>query len=213
MAYRCRRCKACFPTGAARANHVKVHDAPPAPDAAATRTRFLGSEPYDAQDYAQCALVDDEGGPPGEPTAQAPPPPPPLPTAVPAALAVEDEIRLRLCELKANGNRGVGVSEADMNNILRIVRLAATRTPDPARLFANCDELSRQLLELVDAHPDQHWFVSGVKAPSFPDWAPVVGSGLSPNGLAFSSGGMVNLALCDKARRSLAPAPRAAARG
>lgn len=27
-----------------------------------------------------------------------------------------------------------------------------------------------------------------------------VGSGLSPNGLAFSPGGMVNLALCDKAR-------------
>ena len=27
-----------------------------------------------------------------------------------------------------------------------------------------------------------------------------VGSGLSPNGLGFSGGGMVNLALCDKAR-------------
>ena len=29
-----------------------------------------------------------------------------------------------------------------------------------------------------------------------------VGSGLSPNGLGFASGGMVNLALCDKARRA-----------
>ncbi len=30
-----------------------------------------------------------------------------------------------------------------------------------------------------------------------------VGSGLSPNGLGFSPGGMVNLALCDKARRGV----------
>jgi FAD/FMN-containing dehydrogenase len=39
-----------------------------------------------------------------------------------------------------------------------------------------------------------------------------VGSGLSPNGLAFSSGGMVNLALCDKARPLARRAPRFAAR-
>ena len=29
-----------------------------------------------------------------------------------------------------------------------------------------------------------------------------VGSGLSPNGLGFCAAGMVNLALCDKVRRS-----------
>jgi FAD/FMN-containing dehydrogenase len=38
-----------------------------------------------------------------------------------------------------------------------------------------------------------------------------VGSGLSPNGLGFAPGGMVNLALCDKAR--LARARAAWARG
>jgi len=38
-----------------------------------------------------------------------------------------------------------------------------------------------------------------------------VGSGLSPNGLGFSGGGMVNLALCDKAR-PLACSLRARAR-
>ena len=146
-----------------------MHDAPPIHGVGVTRTRFLGSEPYGAEDYAPSTLFDGDGG---EDTTEVPPPLNPH-TAVPAALAVEEEIRLRLCELKANGGRGVGVSEADMNNILRIVKLAATGAPDPTRLFANCDELSRQLLELVAAHPEQNWFVSEVTAPSFPQLRPV----------------------------------------
>ena len=40
-----------------------------------------------------------------------------------------------------------------------------------------------------------------------------VGSGLSPNGLGFASGGMVNLALCDKARHACARAGASRARG
>jgi hypothetical protein len=102
-----------------------VHDAPPIHGVGVTRTRFLGSEPYGAEDYAQSTLFDGDGG---EDTTEVPPPLNPH-TAVPAALAVEEEIRLRLCELKANGGRGVGVSEADMNNILPATHACARQLP------------------------------------------------------------------------------------
>jgi L-galactono-1,4-lactone dehydrogenase len=39
-----------------------------------------------------------------------------------------------------------------------------------------------------------------------------VGSGLSPNGLGFAPGGMVNLGLCDKARAELVACAGAATR-
>jgi hypothetical protein len=48
--YNCRICQASFFRGTAYANHLRVHAAPPR--AGAVRTRFLGSEPYDADDYA-----------------------------------------------------------------------------------------------------------------------------------------------------------------
>jgi hypothetical protein len=89
----------------------------------------------------------------------------------PAALSVEDEIKLRLCELKTNGASGTGLSEADMNNILRIVTLAGHA--NTTELFATCDELTRHMLELVARHPELSWYVADVHAPSFPHAPPV----------------------------------------
>jgi hypothetical protein len=65
---------------------------------------------------------------------------------------------------------GTGLlSEADMNNILRIIALVAHSDLDADELFSNCDDLTRQLLEQTAKHPDLAWYVAEVRAPSFPD--------------------------------------------
>ena len=65
----------------------------------------------------------------------------PAPTrAAPTVISVEEEIKLRLCELKTNGAAGSGLSEADMTSILRIVALAGQA--NTTELFATCDELT-----------------------------------------------------------------------
>ena len=169
--YNCRICQASFFRGTAYANHMRVHAAPPR--AGAVRTRFLGSEPYDADDYAPHALLEDETDG-GAPRRRAPPlfePAAPAPRA-PADFTVEEELNLRLCELKTNGNAGRGLSEADMNNILRIVALSTT-VSNPHELFTSCDELSQKLLSFVSARPELAWYVGEVRAPSFPHVPPV----------------------------------------
>jgi len=96
----------------------------------------------------------------------------PAPTrAAPTVISVEEEIKLRLCELKTNGAAGSGLSEADMTSILRIVALAGQA--NTTELFATCDELTRHMLELVARHPELSWYVSDVHAPSVPDAPPV----------------------------------------
>ena len=163
MAYTCRHCGDKFARGTAFKSHLQVHA--PAPGQQA-RTRFPGSEPYDAAEYPARAVhpADEDGGAgagggshdadDGADT-------------VPLGVSVEEELRLRLCELKANGAAGTGLSEADMSNILRIVALAGRA--DTSQLYNSCDELSRELLTLVARHPEFKWYVAEVAAPSFPD--------------------------------------------
>ena len=138
------------------------------------RARFPGSEPYDADEYATSALMRDGddggagtggGGEEEDAPQQVAQPPPPL--------SIEDELKLRLCELKANGDAGRGLSEADMNNILRIVKLAGRANHEElSDLFANCDQLTGHLLELVAQHPQLMWYVADVRSGSFPDAPP-----------------------------------------
>ena len=168
MAYRCRRCGATFTRGSAFKLHQRVHA--PAPGVQ-SRARFPGTEPYDAADYPARALAppDDggDGGGGGSSGGDEDLVPQPAVALAPAtSMSVEEEIRLRLCELKANGAAGSGLSEADMSNILRIVALATNA--DRAALFRNCDDLSRHMLELVSRHPDLAWYIADVRAPSFP---------------------------------------------
>ena len=171
MAYVCRHCHTTFARGTAFRNHLRVHAAP----AQAARTRFPGTELYDASEDPAHALEgedDDDGGGAGgdgdedprrgtQPAAPAQPVP-----------SVEEELKLRLCELKANGAAGRGLSEADMNNILRIVALARRANTESNELFGSCDELSRHMLELVARHPELTWYVADVCAPSFPTAPP-----------------------------------------
>ena len=165
LPYSCGACGRRFKTGGAHANHLRVHAAPP--PASGARGRFPGSEPYDPDEYPPSQLTPDDGaGGSGEGVAPAPAP-------LPAQLSTEDEVKLRLCELKTNGAAGRGLSEADMNNILRIVKLVAGSDVNPDELFKNCDELTRQLLEQAVEHPDLMWYVAEVRAASFPD-APAV---------------------------------------
>ena len=168
MAYRCRRCGATFTRGSAFKLHQRVHA--PAPGEH-SRARFPGTEPYDAADYPARALAlpDDggDGGGGGSSGGDEDHVPQPAVVLAPAtSVSVEEEIRLRLCELKANGAAGSGLSEADMSNILRIVALATNA--DRAALFRNCDDLSRHMLELVSRHPELAWYIADVRAPSFP---------------------------------------------
>jgi hypothetical protein len=137
------------------------------------RGRFLGSEPYNAEDYAPHALLEDDTDGGVRRREEQPSGPAPLaPRAPTTEVAVEEELNLRLCELKTNGNAGRGLSEADMNNILRIVALATT-VCYPHELFSSCDELSQKLLRFVSARSELAWYVGEVQAPSFPHVPPV----------------------------------------
>ena len=165
LPYSCGTCGRRFKTGGAHANHLRVHAAPPT--ASGARSRFPGSAPYDPDEYPPSQLTHDDGAGGSGAGAELPPR-----LQQPARLSTEDEVKLRLCELKTNGAAGRGLSEADMNNILRIVKLVAGSDVNPDELFKNCDELTRQLLEQAVEHPDLMWYVAEVKAPSFPDVQP-----------------------------------------
>jgi hypothetical protein len=78
---------------------MRVHAAPPR--AGEVRTRFLGSEPYDADDYAPPALLEYETDG-GALRRRAPPlfeQAAPAPRAPAADFTVEEELNLRLCEM------------------------------------------------------------------------------------------------------------------
>ena len=166
MAYRCRECGSGFTRGCAFRTHQHVHARVQGQQG---RVRFAGTEPYDPSEYPARVLARDDddadGGGGGGSDVEDPTQP------VRVALSVEEEIKLRLCELKTNGAAGSGLSEADMTNILRIVALAGHA--NTAALFATCDELTRHMLELVARHPELSWYVADVHAPSFPDAPPV----------------------------------------
>ena len=119
MAYRCRECGSGFTRGCAFRTHQHVHARVQGQQG---RVRFAGTEPYDPSEYPARVLARDDddadGGGAGASDVEDPT------QRVRVALSVEEEIKLRLCELKTNGAAGSGLSEADMTNILRIVALA-----------------------------------------------------------------------------------------
>ena len=167
MAYRCLQCGRVFSRGSAFRTHQYVHAGVLGQQ---PRVRFAGTEPYHPSEYPVRMLArddDDGNGDGGNNDGEDPAPT----RAAPTVISVEEEIKLRLCELKTNGAAGSGLSEADMTSILRIVALAGQA--NTTELFATCDELTRHMLELVARHPELSWYVSDVHAPSFPDAPPV----------------------------------------